>query len=157
MAKGRKPLPDSIKAIQGTLYKKRINNEVPEFQFAVVPQLKPPDRLDEVAKKHWLHYASVFFRAGTLTEADLSYLDLASERWSLYCFASARLRRLVKDGIDPTKYNILAHTAIADYIAIMREFGAGAASRSKIKVEKAAEKDEFADLFDNPEVSKAVN
>lgn len=147
---GHPSLPVEIKKLHGTYKEDEDDKEAPNFD-KVESTLEPPAWLDEEAKRHWRYHAPIFIKAGVITEADTSLLAQASERWTLYRYYAAESRKMINRGYlykDINQITNLSHTMLMDYLAIMREFGVGPASRARVKVQKAVETDEFSDLFD---------
>lgn len=139
--------PKAIHELQGTARKDRINENEPKY--ALAHTFEPPEHLDKIGREHWLYHAPIFLKAGVLSEADFSLLNAASERWSTYRHASADMRRLMNLQRPWLQKSNLATTALNSYLAIMREFGVGPASRTKVRIEKEPEKDEFSSLFED--------
>lgn len=154
MPGGRPPKPTALKKIEGNPGRRPLNDAEPQFLSLVADE--PPGWLDEIGREHWLYHAPLLAKAGVLTEADASLLAAAAEQWSVYRRASAATkgktnRTLVgfnRFGERVPRIEVgIARNALMAYLALMREFGVGPASRSKVKVEKPQEKDEFAELF----------
>lgn len=154
MPAGRPPKPTAQKKLEGTARPDRLNEAEPQFPVLLSPDA--PTWLDELAREHWLYHADLFSKSRVMTEADASLLAAASERWSVYRRASSALsgttaRKLIgrtRFGERvPRPEHQIARGALADYLALMREFGAGPASRSKVKAEKPEEVDEFDELM----------
>lgn len=61
-----------------------------------VGELEPPDWLDKIGREHWVYYAPILAGRRLLTEADVSLLAAASERWSVYRRAAALMKRSVR-------------------------------------------------------------
>ncbi len=153
-AGGRPPKPTAIKELEGNPGKRPLNDSEPKF-IALVADAPPP-WLDELGREHWLYHAPLLAKAGVLSEADASLLAAAAEQWSVYRRASAATkgksnRTLVglnRFGERVPRIEVgIARNALASYMALMREFGVGPASRSKVRVDKPEEKDEFSELF----------
>ncbi len=58
--------------------------------------LEPPPWLDKIAKEHWLYFAPILSMRRLLTEADISLLAAASERWSVYRRAAVLMKGSVR-------------------------------------------------------------
>lgn len=99
-----------------------------------------------------MYFADRLSVSKVMTEADVSILAAASERWSLYRRSAALMKRRVRgrnrfgELVVPPEHSI-AHTALQDYTALMREFGVGPASRSKVRTDKPPDVDEFSEMF----------
>lgn len=147
---GRPPKPTAIKESTGNPGKRPLNDAEPAFPSLIAQQ--PPSWLDKLGREHWLYHAPILAAAGVLSEADVSLLSAASERWSVYRRSAGLLKRQLRgrnrfgEIVVPPQAS-LAHSALQDYVALMREFGVGPASRTKVKVDKPPEIDEFSELF----------
>lgn len=65
-------------------------------EISPTDELEPPDWLDKIAREHWLYYAPILARRRLLTDADVSLLAAASERWSVYRRAAILMKRSVR-------------------------------------------------------------
>ena len=154
MTAGRPAKPTALKTLEGNPGKRPLNKAEPQFLSLVADE--PPGWLDDIARDHWLYHAPKLAKAGVLTEIDASLLAAAAEQWSVYRRASGATKgKTARPLIGHTRFGervakpeiAIARAALAEYHAIMREFGVGPASKSKLHVEKPAEPDEFAREF----------
>ena len=150
MAGGRPPKPTALKRLEGNPGRRPLNDAEPSFPTLIA--LEAPGWLDRLGREHWLYFAPLLAKTKLLTEADVSLLTAASERWSTYRRAAALVKRALRghnrfgELVVPPQH-LIAKGALADYLAIMREFGVGPASRSKVKVDQPPELDEFEALM----------
>jgi P27 family predicted phage terminase small subunit len=150
MPAGRPPKPTALKKIEGNAGKRPLNDAEPAFPSLIA--LEPPGWLDPTGREHWLYHAPLLAASGVLTEADVSLLTAASERWSVYRRAANLMKKAIRgknrfgEWVAPPQHAI-ASRALADYLTLMREFGVGPASRSRVKAEKQEEADEFEELL----------
>lgn len=101
-----------------------------------------PAWLDTLGREHWEYFAPRLARTRVLTEADVSLLAAGCEQWSVYRRASALMKRSVRAKNRFGEYTVpAAHTiaskALTNYLVIMREFGVGPASRTKVRAVEA--------------------
>ena len=138
MAKGRKPKPTAIKALEGNPGKRELNDKEPK------PSKKAPSCpkwLDEEAKKEWRRLSKHLENLGVLTEVDMT-------AFAGYCQAYARWKEaeefISKHGAivkTPSGYwQQVPQVAIAHkYLNLMKnfcqEFGLTPSSRSRIAAE----------------------
>jgi P27 family predicted phage terminase small subunit len=135
--RGRKPIPDNIKRLKGTLEKSRVNEEQPEFNR--VSHIEPPEGLGDIATQEWLRVVPLLDAAGVLTEADVSALRA-------YCLAYQTFEIAAKavevEGITAVGHNggvstnpsfrVMKEAGLLMH-RYLTEFGLTPSSRSRVK------------------------
>lgn len=148
MPGGRPRKPTALKVLQGNPGKRAINTEEPKFQPS--PET-PPDWLLGAGRELWQRLAPQLIATGVLTDVDRDLFASGCERWGVYHEASKQVESLViitpSNGAVANPLLAIAKSALADAMAVFREFGIGASSRSKVKATAPAEVDEFARAF----------
>ena len=134
---GRKPKPTSIKALQGTLRKDRINGDEPK-PGALPPA--PPSHLSKEAKKYWKETFKLLASVGVLTEMDSDTLSLYCETKKKWVHAKTKLE---KDGLViktqsgfyvQSPWLQICNKAFDQLLKLAVEFGMTPSSRTRIKV-----------------------
>lgn len=150
---GRRRKPVELHQLEGTKpdYKNELMPVYDEPNVKII--YSPPQELDNIAKKWWRYHAPILSKARVLTEADVSLLQAAAERWSVYCRAAEMCQKALidftKDGNPmPAAQTRIASQALTDYLKVAGEFGIGAASRTKVMAPPPIkEKNEFEEMF----------
>lgn len=139
--RGPAPTPTAINKMRGNPGKRKRNHAEPQpGEF----RAKPPDHLDEYARKEWKRLVPILKRMDVLRDAD--YLALAS-----LCIASSALAHAQSEvnrlgdyvkGPDGSPIKNPARRIVNEQIAIVnqlsREFGLTPSSRTRIQVAPAA-------------------
>jgi P27 family predicted phage terminase small subunit len=138
---GRKPKPTAIRLLEGNAGHRPINDAEPQFEAA---GSGAPEWLDVAGRELWDQIVPQMLSARVLTVVDVPLLAAACEQWGLYRRASNAYRRSIRqksgaNGFVGRPEVAIAKTALQNCYAILREFGAGASSRSRIKVPGAGE------------------
>jgi P27 family predicted phage terminase small subunit len=171
---GRRPLPTNVKKLRGNPGKRKLNDAEPKVETR--PPEMPPD-LPELAQTEWKAIVPLLLALKVLSEVDGKAL-------AAYCFAYARWMQAESEierlGIvveEPIlgggqgevrvvlgyryKRNPavgISHEALKLMKSFLIEFGLTPASRSRLKIEKAAEMDPFdAYLSGKQNGAQAVN
>jgi P27 family predicted phage terminase small subunit len=134
--------------LQGNPGRRPLNEKEPQFRAAGT---KPPEWLSGYAREEWNRLAPMLIEQGVLTEADRELFATGCERYGVYRQAVEQVDTLLveskSNGWITNPLHALAKSALADAMAVFREFGIGASSRSKVTVSKPAADDEFARRF----------
>jgi len=136
---GRPRKPTALKVLEGTTRADRDNSAEPKFD---VGSGTVPDWLDEYGRELWASVVPQMLTAGVLTVVDVPLLAMACERYSLYRRAAARVKKAITQKSGANGKVVMPEVAVSkgamqDVMAVLREFGAGASSRSRIKVPEA--------------------
>ncbi len=168
MAKGRRPLPTSVKKLRGNPGKRKLSNDEP------TPAVKDPicpKGLSEEAKKEWDEIVPILREMKVLTEADAKALAAYCHNFMRWMQAEKEVEErgilidepIVKRSTEPdhktgrpvvteeivgyrTKKNPavnISNEAQKLMKSFLIEFGMTPAARTKIRIEKPAEKDPF--------------
>lgn len=148
MPAGRPPKPTALKVLQGNPGKRAINESEPKFKSA---EQRPPEWLKGYGRDLWIRLAPKLIEQGVLTEVDRDLFAAGCERWGVYRRATDEAFDLLAEskahGMVTNPLQALAKSALNDATSIFREFGIGAASRSKVKVNPPEVEDKFARDF----------
>ncbi|MGA8028357.1 MAG: phage terminase small subunit P27 family [Bryobacteraceae bacterium] len=149
--KGRKPVPASIKKLEGNPGKRPIRPElsVPDG----IPEC--PDHLTSEAKSEWCRIAGQLHEIGILTTLDRTALAVYCQTWARWTEAELRIQEqglLVK---SPNGYEIqnpylpIANKALEQLKAFLAELGMTPTARTRLSVQPAPKKlNVFASLGD---------
>lgn len=136
--RGRKPLPDRIKQLKGTLRPHRINGDAP-----TPPPGMPamPFWLSKKGQPFWKQYAEEFHDMGILTTMDQAAFGCLCEIISTIKAMNKILDQdgiLIYEGSVPKKHPAfgILKDAWAQLRAFAVEFGMTPSSRSRVSVEK---------------------
>jgi P27 family predicted phage terminase small subunit len=148
---GRKPLPSSLKKLQGNPGKRPLNQNEPRPR-AVLPRC--PGHLSPEARAEWKRMARRLFLLGLLTELDATALSIYCQAYGRWVQAEQKLAQyglLIKTGNDQPQlspYLSIANRAMEQMKALLAEFGMTPSSRSRLVVPpQEAEHDPFAKLM----------
>lgn len=148
MPPGRPPKPTALKVLQGNPGRRPLNDREPAFRPA---DPTPPKHLTGYAKEEWERVAPQLIQQGVLTDADRALFAAGCERYGVYMEAIAQADSLLVEskanGYITNPLHALAKSALADAMAVFREFGIGASSRSKVRTAPPPAEDEFAKRF----------
>lgn len=138
--RGRRPNPTALKLLQGNPGHRKIDT-LHEPQ-AVIRLVEPPDYLDAEAKRFWMAHGPELVTLGTLGESDAPLFALMCQAHSRNVWLSARIDELRKkprlSGKQENRlltYESQRSKAAAQFQKISAEFGLGAASRTRIKIQ----------------------
>lgn len=137
---GHNKLPTRIHILNDNPGHRPLNENEP--QFAPAPA-ESPTWLDDFGRELWAEIVPPLLQAGVLSVVDVPMIAAACERWSLYRRSVRKLGRAItrktpSNGDQARAEIAISKAALQDALAILREFGAGATSRSRIKVPPAA-------------------
>ena len=146
MPAGRKRLPTKFHILNGTDRPCRRNEYEPTpEEYADIP--KPPAHPSKSAKKEWKRMSKVLYASGLLTQLDFSQFAIYCQAWGRLVDAEKKIgetNMVVKTSngnpINNPFMNI-ANTAMRDCRKFLSEFGMTPSSRTRIKVENAAKKE----------------
>ncbi len=147
MPAGRPAKPTALKVLQGNAGKRPLNDREPQFQNA---DPTPPEWLEGEGRALWLRLAPQLIAQGVLLDVDRELFAAGCERWGMYRQATRETGELLTEkahGVVTNPLQALAKSALADAMAVFREFGIGASSRSKVKTTPPPIEDEFARKF----------
>lgn len=143
--KGRKRIPDHIKALKGSLNSTRVNPAQPEYEAS---RLQCPDHFNQEQKETWLDIVPQLVRAGVAKDIDQMALEVLCEKWSEYREAQ---RKIAEHGFlvrtpngypQVSPYYSVAKQALNDFGKMMTEFGMTPASRSKVSTDSGGIKND---------------
>lgn len=149
---GRRPKPTALKLLTGADKKhpERLNDREPRLEPGLPPA---PRELTPRAKREWRRLGRLLLAANIPTELDalaLGALCQSYARWIEAQEAIARTGLLVRGDKGIPRINPLlaiSRDCQAEYTRLLTEFGMTPSSRSRIRVEKAEEVDEFEALM----------
>lgn len=158
MARGAKPKPTTLKLIQGTAQKSRMNpNEPKPAKPAKVPA--PPAHLSTQAKSEWKRIAKELHSTGILTKIDVKALGAYCQafadmiraegllaKWNLDHPDQVNIQRTL-GGIDKTHpYVLQIREHRRDMVRFAAEFGLTPSSRTRVKAVGQGDGNEFDDF-----------
>ncbi|PIE65383.1 MAG: phage terminase small subunit P27 family [Desulfobacterales bacterium] len=132
---GRKPLPDNIKQLKGTLQKCRQNKNPVKISARM---LEPPDSLDAAGVQEWNRVAPILFDLGLLTEIDKVALEAYCNSYARWLEAEKNVKEegmVIKaaNGIEmQNPYLTVAQKCIKEMQSWLAEFGMTPGCRSKV-------------------------
>lgn len=145
---GRKPKPTRLKLLAGNPGKRPLNNREPQ-----PPKRKrlpsPPGHLGEIAAHEWRRTGKILQRIGLLTQIDLAALEAYCVTYERWVEAEKQVQKLgpivkTKNGnLIQNPYLAVANRAMKELRAWLSEFGMTPSSRSRVKVNENADKDDF--------------
>lgn len=145
---GRPAKPTALKVIEGNRGKRATNAKEPEPDL--LANLTPPAHLQPAAIAVWQQLAPQLRKAQILTELDTPALEMACDAiatFRLACEKTADGKVLMKNAetgnVSLSPWEMVKSMAAKRALAMLREFGATPAARSKVMV------DPQGDLFDN--------
>jgi hypothetical protein len=121
-------IPDSLKAIRGTLKKSRVNQAQPKLDPAFLPP--PPDDLAADEKAVWIRLAAVIDPMRVATAADV-------ECFAVLVYSVALAHRIRKSRKAGTVEKV---TAWKHARSAMTDFGISPSSRAKVSAAPASSK-----------------
>lgn len=151
--RGRKPVPTTLKLLQGNPGRRPLNAAEPAPPVTI-PAC--PEFLDDVARGEWSRTATLLAEMGLLTAADRTALAAYCVAYSRWVEAEAQVKKYGTIVKSPEKgfpmkspYLTVADQALETMRKLMVEFGLTPSSRSRIRVPAAGEDfDEFAAFLD---------
>jgi P27 family predicted phage terminase small subunit len=171
MARGRRPLPSTIKNLRGRPGKRAVNENEPEVQ-AGDPEM--PAGLSDAAKQEWDAMVPHLRTMGVLTPVDRAALAAYCYAFDIWMLANEEVKKfgvLIKHPVmgrkgTPeeneviafiTKKNpavAIANEALKTKKSFLVEFGMTPSSRSKLHVDKPKPPDPADSFFDKLEKKK---
>ena len=142
---GRKPIPSSLKQLQGNPGKRPLNDHEPKPR-AVLPRCPP--HLSEEAKKEWRRVSRMLHQLGLLTEADVTALALYCQVYGRWIEAEKKLASfgmLIKTPNDlpmQSPYLSIANRCFDQLKSMLTEFGMTPSSRSRLSVAQPEEEED---------------
>ena len=146
---GRKPLPTAVKELRGNPGKRALNAREPR------PAKRAPScprHLGKTARAEWRRVTRELLGLGVLAEIDRAALAAYCVAWERWVEAETQLHtqgmvvETTNGNLVQNPYLSIANRAMLDMVKIGAEFGLTPSSRTRIKVDKPAEKSEF-ELF----------
>lgn len=142
MARQRKPT--ALKLVEGNRGKRAINAREPEPDL--LADLSPPAHLPPPAAEVWNQLAPQLRKAQVLTAIDTPALEIACDAVAMFRLAvekTADGRVLIKNqetgAISLSPWEMVKSMAAKRALAVLREFGATPAARSKVMVDPQAD------------------
>jgi P27 family predicted phage terminase small subunit len=154
---GRPPKPTALKLLHGNPGKRPLNDREPA---PPIGRPKRPAWLAKDARRYWRQACETMERMGVLTVADQTAVGLLCNALAEYVEASREVEArglLVEDRRYDKEGNIVGETVKANPAVaaradawrrvnlMLQQFGMTASSRAKVKTEKPAEVDPFAE------------
>lgn len=143
MARGRRSTPTVLRLLQGNPGKRPLNLDEPKYQ--PVTETEPPEILNEHGKETWRRMVSMMGKCGVLTQADLETLTVYCQSYGEWYALAAEAKGAAP--IIETEYGPKANpifrmlNAAADKLRKLAvEFGLTPCSRTRLKVNGSAEK-----------------
>lgn len=136
--------PTALHLLQGTNRPDRAPSHEPQ-PATVTPQMPPG--LDAYGRQAWKRNAPILERLGLLTEADGDMLALYCDAYSQWRIASKALRKLAPTDEEYRKVAVSVEKARDQMRFLAGEFGLSPASRRRVNVAPAEEKDEFQEFL----------
>ena len=149
MAKGRKPLPETLAWLKGD--RRRIYKVEPD---APVGEPDMPEYFDDIAKAEWQFMTKILTEMNLLRTADKTALACYCEAWSRYRQAMETVKQqgtvvINKQGEQvKNPYHCVMRHALQDVIVFLREFGLTPTARSKMAIDtREQHEDKWQDLL----------
>ena len=151
MTRGRKPIPENVKRLNGNPGKRKIRPDLP-----APPGTPPmPKRLmvEPVAVEKWRELVPLLTELGTLTLADgealatLCEVYAATQACLLELRASGPVMRTDLGGVKPNPAGPLYRSLVALQASLMSEFGLTPTSRVRLGGQEEKPSDEVEEFF----------
>ena len=151
MTRGRKPIPENVKRLNGNPGKRKIRPDLP-----APPGVPPmPKRLmvEPVAVAKWKEFVPLLTELGTLTLADgealatLCEVYAATQACLLELRASGPVMRTDLGGVKPNPAGPLYRSLVALQASLMGEFGLTPTSRVRLGGKEEKPSDEVEEFF----------
>jgi P27 family predicted phage terminase small subunit len=157
--KGRKPIPNEIKQLNGTL--RPCRDKSPNLKPSIEVGLQAPEDLNEWGQKLWTEIFTEYGNIGLITRVDLgsfhslcSWYGIFREAEDIVRFKGLEVEEEIynKDGQvvgSKTVTNpmiMVMDKAQKNYLAMAREFGVTPSSRAGLTFEAKEKKDDFNDF-----------
>lgn len=156
--RGRKPLPDNVKALRGTDQPIRMNPDAPTAGVDALQFI--PDELTAEAKKHWAVIRPMLVKAGVATNLDRPALIMLCEAWATFLEATNKVRSkgILVQGRhgEPVRnpYLRVMNDSIQQLQKLFAEFGMTPSSRTRLRAgdlegnPRGGSRNDFDDLDD---------
>jgi phage terminase small subunit len=155
--KGRKPKPTALKVLQGNPGHRKIDASCEPTP--VIGLAAPPGHLDDEAKRYWMAQGAQLVKIGTLAESDAGMFEFLCQAYSRNVRLSEEIAALLKlrrrTSAQDRKLSRLEADRVKNSREFQRyavEFGIGAASRTRIRVQPNDGQGEL-ELGDRPPTS----
>ena len=153
MQPGTKPIPASLRLLEGDKHTERINKNEPKPKD---PSLKAPTFLTKEAKKIWNKYALVLKKLGVFKETDeLAFTTMCQEAGryvelqKIINKKKTYITKNLRNGDKPIPEMAIARECLKQIRSLMAEFGMTPSSRSRISVpDDPGEKDPMLKILD---------
>lgn len=149
---GRPAKPTQLKLVQGNPGKRAVNGNEPEPDL--LQDLTPPPHLAAPVAAVWNQLAPQLRKAHILTVIDTPALEIACDAIAVFRLSMEKTadgKVLVKNAetgnVSLSPWEIVKSMSVKRALAVLREFGATPAARSKVVV------DPQADLFGNSQAN----
>lgn len=147
--RGRTPKPTALKKLQGNPGHRKLN-EATEPQPTIALG-EPPAHLDEDARRYWHELGPQLVTLGTLGDSDNELFALLCQAYSRNIWLSSQISRLKElkrlSPRDEKRLERFENQRLKNAAQIQKfgsEFGIGAASRTRIRVNPNGDQSEFA-------------
>ena len=147
---GRKPEPTAIKRAKGNPGKRPLNDNEP---MPPNGQLTCPHFLTGAARREWYRLRPILERMGTLKPVDQNILAAYCQAYGRYVDAEKVLKekgplyRTKSDNVITSPMLWVSNKAVEQMLKLGAELGIGAATRSRIQVEKDPIQDELEQIL----------
>ncbi len=139
--RGRKPKPESLKVIQGTTRKDRMNEDAPKPDLSIPV---PGDHLSPEALMEWGRISRELHKLGLLTEIDRPALEAYCQAYGRWVAAEREMKKpdfsmiiITPKGAQIQNPLIgIANTSVEIMRKFLTEFGMTPSSRSRVIVPK---------------------
>ena len=149
--RGRPPVPTALKLVRGNPGKRALNDQEPEIPVADA-SIKPPEHLNEIARREWVRMAHTLVTSRVLTEGDLAVFEAYCVYYAEFVHYSlemrdtkpyAIIRKLDKNGKEiPNAFYIEWHPARTmrdaawnNYLKAAAQLGLTPSARSRVRKE----------------------
>jgi P27 family predicted phage terminase small subunit len=138
---GRKPIPDEIKQIKGTLRGDRSNKNQPSAE-PLLDLPVAPDWMNEWAKDEWYTVVTWLHSIGLLSAIDISIIASYCQQMGIYREAEAVMKNgnrviVTEKGYEmPSPWVAIGNKALMLGLKIATEYGLTPSSRSRITIPK---------------------
>ena len=141
MQPGTKPLPTSLRLLNGNAAHRPLPKNEPQPAPAQIDDIDVPDHLTETARAHFRKTARILKGMRVLTEADMDAVAVYAESWGRYIQATLQIQ---KDGLitagskGQARRNPMLDVqseALTKCMKLMAEFGLTPSSRTRVRTE----------------------
>lgn len=151
MAKGRRPLPASVKKLAGNPGKRKIRPDLPSP--AGSPPMPKRLLVEPLAVEKWSEMVPILLELGTLTLADgealatLCEVYAAAQACLLELRATGPVMKTDLGGVKPNPAGPLYRGLVSLQTSLMGEFGLTPTSRTRLGAKQEKPTDEVEDFF----------